>query len=308
MKCLILGGKGFIGRSLCEALVSAGHTVRVFDLASSSAEAEWLKTNSVTFYPGDFTDPGSLDTCLDGVDIIFHLISATNPKTSNEAPVRDLHANVASTLHLLDQIISLVRRPKLIFFSSGGTVYGVPREIPIPEEHPNNPLCAYGVGKLAIEKYLALYRHLHGLDYQILRLANPYGKYQLLDSGQGVVPAFLSHALRGEPLEIWGDGTVVRDYLHIDDVCVAALKVMDYDGPERIFNIGGGQGASLNELIEMIRQLVGQPVSCRYLAGRACDVPVNILNISRAASFLEWQPQVSLREGMQQLLVSLKGC
>ncbi len=308
MNCLVLGGNGFIGRNLCETLAATGHSVRAFDLPPAGSEGRYPRIDGVSWLTGDFGDPKSIEACLDAVDIIFHLVSATNPKTSNEDPLRDLNLNVAATLRLLDLIVSRDRRPKLVYFSSGGTIYGVPREIPISEDHPNNPLCAYGAGKLAVEKYLALYQHLHGLDYRILRLANPYGKYQSLRGGQGVVTAFLSYALRGRPLEIWGDGTVVRDYLHIDDVSQAVLKAMVYDGPERIFNIGSGRGVSLNELIEMIRQLVDRPVNCCYLAGRACDVPVNILDIRRAASHLGWSPRISLYEGMERMLISLNGC
>ena len=157
MNCLILGGSGFIGRNLSAALVSAGHSVSIFDLSPAPGQDEWPEVNGISWYQGDFSDPKSLENCLHDVDVVFHLVSATNPKSSNEAPLRDLHSNVAATLQLLDLVVRLVRRPRLVFFSSGGTVYGVPREIPIPEDHPNHPLCAYGVGKLAIEKYLALY-------------------------------------------------------------------------------------------------------------------------------------------------------
>lgn len=305
MNCLVLGGAGFIGRHLCRALTVAGHRVTACDLPSSDATG-WPLIDGVNWLACDLADTASLAAPLAGADAIFHLVSTTIPKTSNDDPHADLQGNVAATLRLLDAAVRLPRPPRVVFVSSGGTVYGVPRTVPIPEDHPTDPLCAYGVGKLAIEKYLALYGHLHGLDYRILRTANPYGPGQIPGRGQGVIPVFLFRALRGEPLEIWGDGSVVRDYFHVDDLCAALLAALGYRGAERIFNIGSGRGCSLNELIAAIGRLLGRDVACRYLPGRSCDVPVNVLDISRAATHLGWSPRVSLEDGLATLLPWLR--
>ncbi|MEA3545317.1 MAG: NAD-dependent epimerase/dehydratase family protein, partial [Thermodesulfobacteriota bacterium] len=297
MNCLVLGGAGFIGRHLCAALVAAGHQVRAFDLPAAVATPICPSIPGASWVAGDMTRIDRSAALLDGVELIFHLVSTTLPSTSNLNPRRDLDENVAATLHLLDLIIAQPVSPKIIFLSSGGTVYGVPETIPIPEEHPTDPLCAYGIGKLAIEKYLALYRHLHGLDYRILRLANPYGPRQPLGRGQGVIPVFLFNALHRKPLELWGDGSVVRDYLYIDDLCGALLAALNYRGGKRIFNIGSGQGHSLNALIDIICQALEVKIEPVYLPGRACDVPRNILNIQRAKQELGWQAETSLADG-----------
>lgn len=304
MNTLVLGGAGFVGRHLCAALVAAGHQVCGFD--RYPADGNWPEVGGVNWQVGDFSQKTDIIAALEDVEVVFHLISTSIPKTSNEDPCSDLQNNVGATLGLLDAVVSLPRRPKIVFISSGGTVYGIPRTIPIPENHPTDPLCAYGIGKLAIEKYLALYHRLHGLEYRILRLANPYGEHQLIHAAQGVIPVFLNKALHNEPLEIWGDGSVIRDYLYIGDVIDAIMTATSYDGPDRVFNIGSGSGHSLNDLIELIRELLGRDIPCRYLPARACDVPVNILDISRARTELGWRAGTPLLAGMARVLECLQ--
>lgn len=306
MNILVLGGAGFIGRHLCAALIHAGHQVTSLDLLPAGGRVAWPDIPGVSWRSGDFTNVVDTAAALVEVELVVHLISTTLPKSSNDNPLYDLQENVGGTLQLLDLMVRQPNRPRIIFLSSGGTIYGVPRQIPIPEEHPTEPLCAYGIGKLAIEKYLALYQHLHGLDYRVLRLANPYGEHQSYRSSQGVIPVFLYKALQGEAIEVWGDGTVIRDYIYIDDAVQAIMATICYDGPERIFNIGDGKGYSLNELIDITRRLVANDIPCTYLSTRACDVPVNILNISRARQELGWQPVTALERGMTRLLEHLR--
>ncbi|WP_282756592.1 NAD-dependent epimerase/dehydratase family protein [Desulfuromonas thiophila] len=302
MRCLVLGAGGFVGRQLCHDLLAAGYQVIGFDRQACPlppvANLRWQQ--------GDFRDSQSLVPLVANVDAVLHLISATLPQTSNDNPLFDLQANVASTLGLLDGLWRLPRPPRLLFLSSGGTVYGVPRTLPISEDHPTEPLCAYGIGKRAIEQYLALYRHLHGLDYLVLRLANPYGPGQPAGRGQGVIPVFLRRALAAEALEIWGDGSVVRDYFYIDDLSRAIVAALHYSGPHRIFNIGSGSACSLNRLVEQIGQLLQRELRPTYLPGRPCDVPVNVLDIRRARHELGWMPQIDLAEGLRRTLCWLQ--
>jgi UDP-glucose 4-epimerase len=298
-RCLVLGGGGFIGQHLCEALLMSGYRVRIFERPRLTkhdlySKLEWLE--------GDFTNEIDVSEAVKDCQWVFHLISTTLPKTSNDNPLYDLESNVASTLRLLELLLESSSVKKLIYISSGGTVYGVPQTIPIPENHATNPTSAYGISKLAIEKYLELYRLLHHLNYAVVRLANPYGEYQRVHSAQGAVPVFMHKALRDEPIEIWGDGTVVRDYIYIADVVRALLKMMPYEGEQRVFNIGGGQGTSLLELIKLLEELLERPVRHRFLAGRAFDVPVNVLDITKARQELDWEPQMSLLSGMRQVL------
>jgi UDP-glucose 4-epimerase len=191
---------------------------------------------------------------------------------------------------------------KVVFLSSGGAVYGLPLWLPIPEHHPTNPICSYGITKLAVEKYLGMFEKLYGLEYVVLRISNLYGERQRTKSSQGAVAVFLGKALAGENIEIWGDGSVIRDYVHIADVVNAILASAQYDGPERIFNIGFGVGISLNEVISEIECAMGMKVSRTYVKGRAFDVPSSVLGIECAKRELRWEPEISFPVGLRRTL------
>ena len=189
---------------------------------------------------------------------------------------------------------------KVIFVSSGGTVYGVPEHLPICESHPTDPISAYGISKLAIEKYLGLYRRLHGLDYCVLRVANPYGPYQVPFNNQGVVASILQRALSGEAVEIWGDGEIVRDFIHIDDVVDTLIAAVDYAGPKRVFNVGSGIGRSVNQIITDVETVLKLgPIARDYKPARPADVPVNVLDIGLIQREMGWRPCIDWLEGLR---------
>lgn len=298
MKCLVLGGRGFIGSHLVDALIGEGHFVRCFDRPHviSLGEAH-LSSPKFELYEGDLTSDADVSAALAGCDVCFHLVSTTLPKSSNLDPVFDVESNVLGTVRLLMHAVRL-RVRKVIFVSSGGTVYGVPEQLPIPETHSTDPFCSYGISKLAIEKYLGLFRKLHGLDCAVLRLANPYGERQRTLASQGVIAVFLGKILRDEPVEIWGDGSVVRDYIYIDDVVEALILALRSNKGEYVFNIGAGCGKSLNEVLDVIERVTGRSAARCYLPARSFDVPVSVLDISRARRVLNWSPKVSFDEGL----------
>jgi UDP-glucose 4-epimerase len=184
----------------------------------------------------------------------------------------------------------------------------VPRVTPIRESHPTDPISSYGIHKLAIEKYLHMNHALYGLDYRVLRVANAYGERQRTDKAQGAVAAFLERALRGEPIQIWGDGSVVRDYVYAGDIAHAFLQVVQYQGQERVFNIGSGQGVSLNELVDAIATVIGRRPGVEYTPGRQFDVPINVLDISRAQQHLGWQPRTRLIDGLRRTYEWMRRC
>lgn len=296
--CLVLGGAGFIGSHITEALVQSGHQVKVFDRPHVDRLA-LLPREGVEVFTGDFLNPYALASALRGTDIVFHLVSTTLPKTSNDNPVYDVESNVIGSLRL----IALCREHavrKVVFVSSGGTVYGIPKSLPVTEDHPTDPICSYGIHKLALEKYLQLAHRLYGLEYCILRPANLYGPGQRLDVSQGAVAVFLDRALQGLPIEIWGDGSVVRDYVYVDDAVDAILKAARYTGAQRIFNIGSGKGTSLNQLVAEIEKLLGRPIKVNHAATRNLDVPANVLDPALARRHLEWSATTPLDEGLRR--------
>lgn len=298
MRCLVLGGGGFIGSHLVEALLAFGHEVNIFDRPGARYLKEFER-RGVNIFTGDFVSAGDVSLAILNCDLVYHLVSATVPQTSNENPEYDVAANVLGTLRLLDE----ARRAhvkKIVFASSGGTVYGIPQEIPIKENHPTDPTSSYGICKLTIEKYLHLYWALYGLDYCILRIANAYGIRQPITTTQGVISAFLDKALHGDELLIWGDGSIMRDYIYVSDIINAMLKAAGYQGEHKIFNVGAGQGHSIKDVISSLERVFQRPLQLKYMPARIYDVPVNILDISRAKKYLDWSPVVSLTDGISR--------
>lgn len=303
--CLVLGGAGFIGSHLAEALLQAGHRVRIFDRPHLDRLPGFLQRREFEVFTGDFLNPRSLSPALEGSEIVFHLVSTTLPKTSNDNPMYDVESNVMGTLRLLE-LCRQQRVRKMVFASSGGTVYGVPRSVPIDESHPTDPTCSYGIHKLAIEKYLQLNHRLHGLDYCVVRPANLYGPRQRLDIAQGAVAVFLDRALRGQPIQVWGDGSVVRDYLYVGDAAEALVKAAAYQGEPKVFNLGSGVGTSLKQLINEIEALLGRALAVEYAAARALDVPANVLDASLAARHLGWTARTPLAEGLRRTRAAMQ--
>ncbi len=297
-RCLVLGGRGFIGSHLITALLNRGFRVRCLDRPHVKPIGEsHLGNSNFELYEGDFSSETDVAEAIKDCDFCYHLVSTTLPKSSNADPVFDVESNVIGTIRLLNHAAQH-RLQKIIFVSSGGTVYGTPLQVPIPECHPTNPACSYGITKLTIEKYLALFRNLHGLDYTVLRLANPYGEGQRTFANQGAVAVFLGKVLRGEPIEIWGDGSVIRDYIHVSDVIDALLLSITPSNERYVFNVGSGCGHSLNEVLATIEDVTGRQAIKRYLGARVFDIPVNVLAIDAAKDSLGWHPKVNFAAGV----------
>jgi len=302
----ILGGGGFIGSAICDRLLADGHQLKVFERSRIAPYRIFSVAEKVEWITGDFSSASDIQSFVDGVDVVLHLISSTLPRGSNEDVIFDVQTNIVSSLNLLNaMVMSKVKR--IIFISSGGTVYGNPIYVPLDENHPTNPTVSYGITKLAIEKYLLLFQGLYGIKSVILRVANPYGERQRFDTAQGAVGIFLSKALRREPIEIWGDGGVIRDYLYVGDVADAFAKALNYDGEKSVFNIGSGLGKSLNEVITVVEEIIGRDIEVNYLPSRSFDVPISILNNYLAFNELGWTPNVNFYDGVKKTAAWMSG-
>ena len=297
MKIALFGGGGFIGSAIADRLLLEGHSLRIFERPRVEPYRKFLNTEDVTWLTGDLMNTHDVGAAVDGVEVVVHLVSTTLPKSSNDDPIYDVQSNLVATLQLLNLMVAKGVK-KIVFISSGGTVYGNPCYLPIDEKHPTEPLVSYGITKLAIEKYLLMYQRMHGIKAVILRVSNPFGDRQRIETAQGAVAAFLSKALRSMPIEIWGDGSVQRDYLYIGDVADAFARAVTYDGSHSVFNISSGKGTSLNEVIRLIEQVTGASVEREYQPGRAFDVPVSVLDNALANCELGWAPKVSLDDGI----------
>jgi UDP-glucose 4-epimerase len=299
MKILIFGGGGFIGSTIADRLLADGHALRIFERPRVPPYRSFKPGESVEWIGGDLSSTHDVGDALAGIDAVMHLVSTTLPKGSNDDPVYDVQSNVVATLQMLEAMVR-AKVSRIVFISSGGTVYGTPGYLPIDEAHPTEPLVSYGITKLMIEKYLRIYQHLHGIRPVILRVANPYGERQRIETSQGAIGVFVHRALAGEPIEIWGDGSVTRDYIHVQDVADAFALALYYEGADTCFNVSSGVGVSLNEIVEMLGDVLGRRIAVNYKPGRPFDVKLNVLSNALARRELVWAPRVALRAGLER--------
>lgn len=298
-RCLVIGGCGFLGSYVAESLIEAGYLVRIFDRVHVDTANIANIINKVEMLYGDLSNNADIESALEGVDYVFNFAGATDPRRASEDPIFDVEANVIGTLNLLIAMVKL-NCQKLVFSSSGGTVYGLPLELPITEEHTTTPISAYGVSKLAIEKYIQLYHYLHGIDYVILRIANPYGPHQNLHNAQGAIVHFLNSIKQGKIIQIWGDGSVVRDYFYAQDLKTLIPLLLESDIKNTIYNIGKGVGYSLKDILLTIQDVLGSEIEVEYLPGRPIDVNVNYLAVDRICTQTGWKATTSLYDGIEE--------
>jgi UDP-glucose 4-epimerase len=302
---VILGGSGFIGRHVGLLLARAGHRVT---LAARHRPAYAFPLDVADNITWTVLELGSADwdRVVEDANVVHHYAWGSIPASANSNPGGDLITNVSSTIDLLE---ALRRRggARIVFSSSGGTVYGKIREIPVGEDHPLAPITAYGASKATAEIYLGLYHAMYGMDCRIARIANPYGAGQDFTRGLGAVTTFLRKAIAGEPIQIWGTGEVVRDFIHIADVANCLVTLAQAPLPEKtfIFNIGSGSGVSLNDIVAEVEVQLDRQIEVTRTQNRAFDVPINVLAIDRAKQVLGWVPKISLSNGIARTIVDL---
>jgi UDP-glucose 4-epimerase len=253
-RVLVTGGLGFMGLNLVRGLQRADARVRVLSRSWPPLPGNVESTlGGVTFFHGDIRDPAVVEEAVAGSDVIFHLAGKSGPAASNASPLEDLDVNSRGLLTLLDACRRLNPGVKIVFPSSR-LVYGANVQQPTKESAPAGPLSVYGIHKWAAEQYLLLYQRLYGLRVAILRVTNPYGPFQRPEQNRyGVVNWFIHQAMHDQPLSVYGEGSQLRDYVHIDDVVAAFLAAgtaAEADG--KIFNVGSGRGVSFLEMAELI--------------------------------------------------------
>lgn len=296
MATLITGGCGFIGTHVVHQLREEGRDLVI--LGRSDSPPNHL-AGLINYASGDFGDTSLLRSLFDewNVTKVIHLAASTVPATSHQDPAGGIADEVAKTVRLLDLCVEK-KLERFIFLSSGGTVYGIPQQSLVAESHPTDPISPYGVNKLAIEKYLHLYKHLYGLSYAAIRAANPFGPWQLPRAKQGVIAEFIWRIMNGDEVTIWGDGGVVRDYFHVADLAGLCSLALDATSTG-VFNAGSGTGRSLSDLIPLIETELGCKAVVHYEPGRAVDVPRIVLDIGKATDTFGWEPRIAFEEGLR---------
>lgn len=303
MNILVTGGTGFIGAQLVEDLLKEEHNVTVI---GKSARPENLTEvfNKINYIQANIFTDIKLEEILKDIDIVYHLLWTSLPRQSFDTLLNDLHFNVSFGISLLQAAVNN-KVKKVVFTSSGGTVYGITSSPIIKENHPLDPVSSYGVTKLAFEKYLQLFEREYGLQYTVFRVANAYGVKQDPYRRQGVISTWLQKILDNEIIEIWGDGNVVRDYIYVKDISSAMVKAINLKDSV-ILNLGSGKGYSLNQILREMELLIGSKIPVIYKPQHKNDVPVNILDIEKAKNVLEWNPEVSIQNGIKLTYEFLK--
>lgn len=301
MNIIIFGAGGFIGKNLTLKLAeNTQNQITVIDKSKKNLlEIEKFNFKNVVVCESTFNEYIDFDFLLKNQDVVYHLISTTVPVTSNQHIEEELFINIISTVRLIESCIKS-KVKKIIFFSSGGTVYGKDVSCPINEESQTYPICSYGLQKMTIEKLLYLYHHMHGIDYRIIRLSNPYGPYQKPDGLLGAVTTFTYKALKKEKITVYGDGNIIRDFIYVDDAIRAIECVSNGESKYRLFNIGCGYGTSINELLDVIKSVLNVELDVIYKSKRKVDVPVNYLDISRYENTYGKLNPISLSEGVSK--------
>lgn len=298
MNILILGGSGFLGSHLTEEFLKRKHHVKILDPHPSPLNRE--EVGHFGYVSANFAYVNStLEYALEKVDIVYHLACDSLPRD------RDFKLwDLTNTLHLLEKMRESDCK-RIVFFSSGGTIYGKSSTSPISETYSVAPLCSYGIIKSTIEQYLQMYKTVHGLLPTILRISNPYGKHQNKIGQQGIINTLLSCSKDSQPIPLTTSLETVRDYIHADDVAALCTKINDYKGQFAIdtFNVSSGWGTSISNLILLVQQITGiaLPMVSPPLERRKDEIPINVLSNSRARVTFDWKPQISLENGIAEL-------
>ena len=307
MNITVIGAAGFIGTNLAMQLVENPNCkIKLVD-----KKREYF----VDFMREHYTNVEIIESSLDNEkefnkilkkqDIVYHLVSSTIPATSNQHIAQELATNVIFSANMLDACVKNDVK-KVVFISSGGTVYGKENNCPLNEMTKTYPISSYGIQKITIEKLLYLYNYMYGLDYRVVRLANPYGPYQRPNGVLGAVTTFTYRALKDEKIIVYGDGSVIRDYIYIDDAIKAIINITFGECEYRTFNVGCGYGTSINEVIDKIQNVLQKKLLVSYQKGRQVDVPINYLDISRYEKRYGVLSTIDLNLGIERTAEFLK--
>ena len=293
-RILLIGGNGFLGSALARSLARAGREVHVL-----SRSAEPGQCGGIAFHRGSQDDIAIVAPLLKQCRTVIHLASTTTPGSSARSPGIDTKENLLPAT-MLAKAMSVLPPDRLIFVSSGGAVYGNPERLPVDESCAPRPLSYHAAGKVALEALFTAFAHANGVSLAILRPSNIYGPGQPLRGGFGLVRTLLEKALRGEAVEMWGDGSAVRDYLYIDDAVEACTRLIGNPQATGLFNAGSETGTSIRELITLVAQLTGRTSEVVQRPARATDVRAIFLDSARLREATEWAPCVHLSEGIEK--------
>ena len=294
---LLIGGNGFIGKNVIDYLdrLDLESSVKIIVLTRTVDRSLESKYENVIYYCGDFSNLEFLQSLFFEFkfDAVFHFANTIVPSSINDRNIQDIHENVIPTIQLMD-IMKKFNCNFLLYLSSGGAVYGNFSEA-LKEEHLCKPISSYGIAKLTIENYIQLYHRLFNLDFLILRVSNPYGRFHT-SSKQGIINIAIRNALKNEPIFVWGNGKQTKDYIFVDDISKVVWRLFEKGVKNEIFNVGSGFSVSLNEILNRISDLLPD-INIHYEASKVTDVNFFQLDIEKLKKNIEFEP-MSLDSGI----------
>jgi UDP-glucose 4-epimerase len=301
--CLI-GGAGFIGRQLAHYLHSRGKKISVIGRSEINED---IFPPGAAYFVGDYGNENFLLDVINDVDCVVNLAYSSVSKVSFDDPIKDVMLNLPRNNNLFESI-GKTSVKRLVVVSSGGTIYGKTRVIPIPEDHPTNPISPYGITKLVIEKYALMYHELSDLPVICVRPSNVYGEGQKPYTGQGFIPTAIASVLDGKGITMFGQTGTIRDYIHVSDTVKGIVSAAEFGTLGDIYNIGTGEGKNNKEILEIISQhakIAGLKVRINLMPPRSLDVPLNVLDTTRLESVSGWRPEISIEDGILRMWNSM---
>jgi UDP-glucose 4-epimerase len=295
VRVVVTGGAGFIGSHIVDALVAAGHETIVVDDLSTGARSQLAA--GVELHEVDIQSPAATGAVVDlKPDAICHQAAQISVSASQRDAHRDMDVNIGGTLRMLEAARSTGAR---FVCASSAAVYGLPRELPVAEEHPTQPISNYGVSKLAVEHYVRVYGVNSGLSYAVLRYANVYGPRQNTAGEAGVVALFCEAMLRGEAASIHGDGRQTRDFVFVTDVARANLAALTATA-SGVFNVGTGTETDVNTLERLLADHFESAAAALHTAPRPADITRSVLAVDRIREQLGWTATVGREAGLAE--------
>ena len=299
MNVLVLGATGFIGTNLSLKLVESDNNLFLLGRRISSDYKNMFSNKSnVRFLEQTFCESIDFNSLTRNVDVVYHLISSSIPASDR---VFNNNGDIESTILLLESMVKN-KCNKIVFISSGGAIYGNSDKLPFSEDASTNPISEYGIQKLLIEKYLYYYKFHYGINYKIIRLSNPYGKYQMANKGQGLIATAIYNALNDKEVVVYGDGNNTRDYIYIDDAISSISNIVNKETRYNLYNVGSSIGYSVNDILNIINQELKRDIKIKYLNERKTDVIANYLDITRYKKEFGNPISVNIEEGIMRTI------
>lgn len=298
---LIIGSTGFMGQNIIEKLLDTECNMILLVRDSSKVPNHFYNHGSITIIKINLKNIISLKKCIinHDINIVIHLASGLIPSSSYKEFNKEMNEIIIPTYTLLEYLSE--NNIKIVFFSSGGTIYGNVKEESVKEDHVLRPINYYGYSKLMIENHIQFLHRTKNLSFLILRPSNVYGKHQRLDAQQGFIAVAIGKLLSNSPLEIWGDGEVIRDYIDVEDLALLTNKIINSDITNKILNIGSGQGTSLNQIIKYLEINTGKRIKVHYKNSRKIDVDKIILDIQKLQFYFNYKPK-NLQKSIKDFL------